>query len=84
MGTLADKVLEYLESTPSEQLRRDWDELKQWNTQGPNILDVISNYGQGTIVLQTPLLSDAEKVQEVKDDFPNSYNSSSKSLCMAA
>lgn len=82
MGKLADMVLGYLQNTPSEQLRKDWEELKHYNTQGPNIMDVISNYGRGTIVLKTPLLALEERVPEVRDEFPTTYTSSD--LCLAA
>lgn len=44
MGKLTDFVKEYFATTPSEQLRQDWEELKAYNSQGPDILDVIGNY----------------------------------------
>ncbi len=47
MGELADFVKHYFDTTSSEQLRRDWEELKEANNHGPNVLDVINNYGRG-------------------------------------
>ena len=46
MGKLAKISLKYLTETPSEQLAKDWEELKKYNEQGPDILDVINNYGR--------------------------------------
>lgn len=82
MGKLADLVLHYLDSTSSEQLQKDWEELKPYNSYGPNILDVISNYGRASITLETPLVS-SEKSKVIKDDFSKSYTSSSN-LCLAS
>ncbi len=48
MGELADFVKHYFDTTSSEQLRRDWEELKIANNHGPNVLHVINNYGRGT------------------------------------
>ena len=46
MGVLTEFVKNYFATTPEEQLRQDWEELKSYNAQGPDILDVIDNYGQ--------------------------------------
>ena len=45
MGKLAASVINYLKTSSSEQLRKDWEDLKKYNENGPNILDVINNYG---------------------------------------
>ena len=47
MGYIADFTEHYFSTTSPEQQKRDWEELKKYN-QGPNILDVINNYGRGT------------------------------------
>ncbi len=41
MGQLADIVINYLKNTPSEQLKKDWDELKKYNISGPYITDIL-------------------------------------------
>lgn len=45
MGKLASSVINYLRTSSSEQLMKDWDDMKKYNESGPNILDVINNYG---------------------------------------
>lgn len=42
MGRLAEFAKEYFGNSTEEQLTRDWNELKAYNTQGPDILEVIS------------------------------------------
>lgn len=46
MGKLTEYIKNYFETTPEDQLRQDWEELKVYNNQGPNIFDVINNYEQ--------------------------------------
>lgn len=41
MGKLADLTKKYFDETPSELLKKDWEELKKYNKVGPNIEDVI-------------------------------------------
>lgn len=84
MGKLAEQVLQYLNTTSSDQLSRDWEELKQYN-EGPNILDVISNYGR--LSLESPLTtildsSISETSCVVFDNYSQIYNDSD--LCLAA
>ena len=50
MGILANYVKEYFASSTVEQLRVDWAELKEFNAQRPDMLDVLSNYGKGPYV----------------------------------
>lgn len=82
MGKLADKVLEYLNTTPSDQLHQDWEELKYYNTQGPNILDVISNYGRNTYTISIPPMPSDVIIKNVIDNFPNTFDSTD--LCLAS
>lgn len=86
MGILANMVIGYLTDTPSEQLSKDWEELKPYNAQGPDILDVISNYERetGSILIESPLSPSDENSQEIIDDgFTKTYTSSN-SLWLAA
>lgn len=41
MGKLLDDVKKYLSESSSEQLKKDWEELKKYNDEGPNIEDII-------------------------------------------
>jgi hypothetical protein len=47
MGYIADVTEHYFSTTTPEQQKRDWEELKKYNV-GPDILDVINNYGKET------------------------------------
>ena len=38
MGKLADSLREYFETTPKEQLDKDWEEIKPLNDIGPDVL----------------------------------------------
>lgn len=46
MGKLLDFMTNYFKNSSTEQLEKDWDELKQYNENGPNILDVINGSKQ--------------------------------------
>lgn len=46
MGKLAELSLQYFRNTPSEQLKADWEELRKYNDAGPDMLAVLSNYGE--------------------------------------
>ena len=43
MGTIIDNLREYLATTPEEQLLKDWDSLKEWNSVGPTVDEYISS-----------------------------------------
>ncbi len=73
MGQLADKVLQYLHTTPSDQLRQDWEDLKQYN-QGPDILSVLSNYGR--ISLESPLPTIYEPTHTIRVDYSSIFTCS--------
>lgn len=81
MGILANYVKEYFASSTVEQLRVDWAELKEFNAQGSDMLDVLSNYGKGSYVV-TPLVCDEPAVS--LPEFSVSFQDSDAELYMAA
>ncbi len=81
MGILANYVKEYLASSTGEQLRLDWEELKKFNAQGPDMLDVLCNYGRGSYIV-TPLICDEPTVS--LPEFSASFQDSDAELYMAA
>lgn len=41
MGKLYEQLKEYFETTPKEQLDKDWEELKHWNEIGPDVTEFV-------------------------------------------
>ena len=39
MGKLVDLLKEYFENTPKEQLEAEWEEIKELNDIGPDVLE---------------------------------------------
>lgn len=50
MGKLTEFIKDYFETTPEDKIRKDWEELKSYNEQGPDILDVINHYDRQPIL----------------------------------
>lgn len=42
MGKLFEQLKEYFETTPKEQLDKDWEELKHWNEIGPDVTEFVN------------------------------------------
>ena len=46
MHPILEKLNAYLASATEEQLKADWEELKQYNVSGPEMLDVLETASQ--------------------------------------
>ncbi len=46
MHPMLEKLNAYLASATEEQLKADWEELKQYNVSGPEMLDVLNTASQ--------------------------------------
>ena len=81
MGILANYVKEYFAASTAEQLRIDWEELKKFKAQGPDMLDVLCHYNRDCYVA-TPIASDDSTVS--MPELSVSYQDSNAELYMAA
>ena len=72
MGKLADFVASYFDNTPEEVLEKDWDELKKYNEEGPDMIDVITNRGWSPAVIVSSASSGDTRSATIAD-FDTSY-----------
>lgn len=74
MGKLLDEVKAYFASASKEQLRKDWEELKEYNEFGPIALSVLDNANS----LRKTV------IKESACDKNNKYDSEDNNMSLAA
>lgn len=75
MGKLAEIALQYFRTTPPEQLRQDWEDLKKYNEHGPDMMAVLNNYGRGCAFdfdYSTPIEDEYSLIIPF-EEFPHEY-----------
>lgn len=66
MDTLIQELLDYLNNTPEEQIRKDWEELSVYGRLGPSVSDYL-NYLLGGVPQME--INNNDKIPEYSLEF---------------
>ncbi|MCH5167970.1 MAG: hypothetical protein J1F35_08840 [Erysipelotrichales bacterium] len=67
MGKLFDDINKYFNESSSEQLKNDWEELKKYNDEGPDIEDIILS--SENFILFSKCINEIDKISKLEENW---------------